>query len=230
MTDRSSLIFGSPLQVAVEHAGTAFYKIGADGQLSPCGRVPVVVAECGDFLRKNGNTPILSTGPHAYNYEATEVEGIFRLNGSFKRMKHLQAIFEDSSEYGEGLDWAGFTVHDAAGILRRYLNQLSEPVVPLNMYERFKGPMIKCNDEEKSPKQADIGDTTRQFVSTYWELVRALPSINQDLFIYILDLLAKFCSKSDYTRMTAENLAAAFQPAILSHPAYENMNTKAARQ
>src|ERR1700744_144567 len=72
---------------------------------------------------------------------ATEVEGIFRLSGSARRIKELQEIFDSPERYGKGLDWTGYTVHDAANILRRYLNQLPEPIVPLEFYESFREPL-----------------------------------------------------------------------------------------
>ncbi len=72
---------------------------------------------------------------------ATGVEGIFRLSGSEKRIKELKNIFDSPDRYGKGLIWEGYTVHDAAQVLRRYLNDLPEPVVPLDLYEQFRGPL-----------------------------------------------------------------------------------------
>src|SRR4051794_24707163 len=73
--------------------------------------------------------------------KATNVEGIFRLSGSEKRIKELKLIFDSPDRYGKGLDWQGYTVHDAANVLRRYLNLLPEPIVPLDLYERFRDPL-----------------------------------------------------------------------------------------
>ena len=72
---------------------------------------------------------------------ATSIEGIFRLNGSEKRIKELKLQFDSPDRYGKGLVWDGYTVHDAANVLRRYLNDLPEPVVPLDLYERFREPL-----------------------------------------------------------------------------------------
>ena len=75
---------------------------------------------------------------------ATEVEGTFRVNGSNKRMRELQAAFEsppkvrtvvlgqlsvahmDASQYGKNLDWKkeNYTTHDVASVFRRYLTQM----------------------------------------------------------------------------------------------------------
>lgn len=46
--------------------------------------MPVVVAKCGLFLKET----------------ATEVEGTFRISGSAKRMRELQAIFDTGPKVG----------------------------------------------------------------------------------------------------------------------------------
>jgi GTPase-activating protein SAC7 len=58
-------------------------------------------------------------------------------------------------------------------------------------------------------------------VATYQRLITELPPLNRQLLLYILDLLAVFSSKSDLNRMTAANLAAIFQPGIISHPNHD---------
>ncbi|KAK7743759.1 GTPase activating protein (GAP) for Rho1p [Diatrype stigma] len=154
---------------------------------------------------------------------ATGIEGIFRLNGSEKRIKELKIQFDSPDRYGKGLVWDGYTVHDAANVLRRYLNDLPEPVVPLDLYERFREPL------RGHTKQA-VGDAEgtqlvenfdeRQAIAKYQQLIKELPPLNRQLLLYILDLLAVFAAKADENRMTAQNLAAIFQPGMLSHPAH----------
>lgn len=55
----------------------------------------------------------------------------------------------------------------------------------------------------------------------YQHLIKELPSLNRQLLLYILDLLAVFAAKSDVNKMTTSNLAAIFQPGILSHPQHD---------
>jgi hypothetical protein len=155
---------------------------------------------------------------------ATNVEGIFRLSGAEKRIKELVVIFNSPDRYGKGLDWDGYTVHDAANVLRRYLNQLPEPIVPLDLYDRFRDPLRGHNleavgDQEASQVSEDFDlDST---ILKYQQLITELPPLNRQLLLYILDLLAVFASKSDENRMTSQNLAAIFQPGMLSHPAHD---------
>ncbi|EXJ54437.1 hypothetical protein A1O7_09776 [Cladophialophora yegresii CBS 114405] len=202
-------IFGVPLADSIRYANVAISLQNDNGESFIYGYVPIVVAKCGVFLKE----------------KATDIEGIFRLSGSAKRIKELQTIFDSPDRYGKGLDWTGYTVHDAANILRRYLNQLPEPIVPLEFYERFRAPLRSAT----STTGTNGGTQTRDMsyddhniaVAAYQKLITELPPLNRQLLLYLLDLLAVFASKSDLNRMTAGNLAAIFQPGILSHPSHD---------
>lgn len=141
---------------------------------------------------------------------ATTVEGIFRHSGSVKRINDLQQIFDTPDKYGKGLDWSGYTVHDAANVLRRYLNCLPEPIIPLEYYNRFRDPLTQ------DPSSFNVESA----IKTYQNLIQQLPDLNRQLLLYILDLLAVFASKSEHNLMDAANLAAIFQPGLLSHPSH----------
>ncbi|KAL2868120.1 putative Rho GTPase activator (Sac7) [Aspergillus lucknowensis] len=200
-------IFGVPLKVSIKYANVAISLTNDNGESFIYGYVPIVVAKCGVFLKE----------------KATDVEGIFRLNGSAKRIKDLQEIFDSPERYGKGLDWTGYTVHDAANVLRRYLNQLPEPIVPLDFYERFRGPLRKFQARAQgngSPPESEAIEHSHAVVA-YQQLIRELPPLNKQLLLYILDLLAVFASKSDQNRMNSANLSAIFQPGLLSHPQHD---------
>lgn len=145
------------------------------------------------------------------------------MSGSAKRIKDLQNIFNSPERYGKGLDWTGYTVHDAANILRRYLNQLPEPIVPLQYYEQFRDPLRAYQAKMGGTAQAQAMENQEhaRAVVAYQKLITELPALNRQLLLYILDLLAVFASKSDLNRMTAQNLAAIFQPGIISHPSHD---------
>ncbi|KAL4884235.1 hypothetical protein BJY04DRAFT_215662 [Aspergillus karnatakaensis] len=200
-------IFGIPLKVSIKYANVAISLTNDNGESFIYGYVPIVVAKCGVFLKE----------------KATDVEGIFRLNGSAKRIKDLQEIFDSPERYGKGLDWTGYTVHDAANVLRRYLNQLPEPIVPLEFYERFREPLrrFQSQAQEKGPSPDSEAAEHAKAVAAYQQLIRELPPLNKQLLLYILDLLAVFASKADQNRMNSANLSAIFQPGLLSHPQHD---------
>ncbi|KAJ6101812.1 hypothetical protein N7486_004239 [Penicillium sp. IBT 16267x] len=200
-------IFGVPLNESIKYANVAISLTNEHGENFIYGYVPIVVAKCGVFLKE----------------KATDVEGIFRLNGSAKRIKDLQELFDSPERYGKGLDWDGYTVHDAANVLRRYLNQLPEPIVPLEFYERFREPLRAY--QKQIQEETQTADTEKfdhaNAVETYQNLIIELPPLNKQLLLYILDLLAVFASKSEQNRMTSANLSAIFQPGMLSHPQHD---------
>lgn len=153
------------------------------------------------------------------------MEGIFRLAGSEKRIKELKTAFDTPPRYGKGLDWTGYTVHDAANILRRYFNNLPEPIIPLQHYDPFRQPLRGHQAEAVGHiegQQPSLGGFDPDaVVRIYQHLIKSLPSLNRQLLLYILDLLAVFAAKADINKMTTHNLAAIFQPGILSHPQHD---------
>ncbi|KAG6819526.1 hypothetical protein H0H93_011029 [Arthromyces matolae] len=188
-------VFGVSLKESLKHASVQISTASANGNLYVWGTVPVVVAKCGQYLKNN----------------ATEVPGTFRVNGSNRRTRELQAIFERPPEYGRKMNWAleSFTTHDVASVFRRYLTHMPEPVIPHNMYNSFRDTLARPNYNEN-----DI-------IVNYQRLIKEMPRPNQHLLLYVLDLLSVFARKSDKNLMPASNLAVIFQPGLISHPNHE---------
>ncbi|KAH8117941.1 Rho GTPase activation protein [Phellopilus nigrolimitatus] len=187
-------VFGAPLHESLEYASVQVSTANSNGELYIWGDIPVVVAKCGLYLKEN----------------ATEVEGTFRVSGSTKRMRDLQALFETPPKYGRNLDWKKetYTSHDVASVFRRYLTQMPEPVIPYNLYTKFR--------EALSKKQS-----TDDVIKTYKQLIRSMPRQNQYLLLYVLDLLSVFARKAEKNLMTATNLAVIFRPGLINHPQHE---------
>lgn len=116
-------------------------------------------------------------------------------------------------------------MHDAANILRRYFNNLPEPIIPLGNYDPFRQPLrghqAEAVGQIEGQDPSTGGFDPDRAVRTYQHLIKGLPSLNRQLLLYILDLLAVFAAKSDVNKMTTHNLAAIFQPGILSHPQHD---------
>ncbi|KAF5341803.1 hypothetical protein D9611_001481 [Ephemerocybe angulata] len=122
----AGVVFGKPLKESLKYASVQISTANADGELYVWGYIPVVVAKCGLYLKEN----------------ATEVPGTFRVNGSNRRMRELQAAFETPPRYGKNLDWKQetYTTHDVASVFRRYLTQMPEPVIPYDLYHQVSTP------------------------------------------------------------------------------------------
>ncbi|PHZ16961.1 Rho GTPase activation protein [Rhizopus microsporus ATCC 52813] len=183
-------VFGIPLvdSICYAHSRISFVdqRTGKDCN----GVIPIVIAKCGSFLKQ----------------EALYEEGIFRISGNVKRISILQSLFDTPEGYGLDIDWTGYTPHDAANLLSRYLNYLPEPLITLEYQNSFKNII----DVEFPSIEVKI--------HAFQKLIEKLPVVHQYLLLYILDLLYLFSLYSDYTRMDITSLSTAFAPAILSDP------------
>ncbi|PVH79475.1 Rho GTPase activation protein [Cadophora sp. DSE1049] len=183
-------VFGVALQQSIIYANVAISLFDGEGQSYIYGYVPIVVAKCGVFLKEKGR----------------EVEDIFYQSGSAKKIFELETIFDSPQRYGKGLDWSDYPVHDAAGVVLRYLKTMPEPVIPFDRYE----PFISCLGGD-----VDAKDTITS-IAEFQDCIINLPALHRHLLLYLLDLLAVFASKSDTNRMTSSRLVAVFQPSLLS--------------
>ena len=97
--------------------------------------------------------------------------------------------------------------------------------MPLELYERFRDPLrdhqSQAVGDAEAQAQEDPDFDHEAAIHTYQKLITQLPGHNRQLLLYILDLLAVFASKSDANLMTSANLAAIFQPGLLSHPIHD---------
>ncbi|KAG6374352.1 Rho GTPase activation protein [Boletus reticuloceps] len=198
-------VFGKPLKDSLRRASVQISTANANGDLYVWGYIPVVVAKWKTVL-----APPCSFHTHSCPI-ATEIEGTFRVNGSAKRMRELQAAFEAPPRYGKSLDWKTehYTTHDVASVFRRYLTHMPEPVIPHDMYHDFRDVLAR--------QPFDRGSV----VATYRHLISCMPKANQYLLLYVLDLLSVFARKSDKNLMTPANLAVIFRPGLISHPNHE---------
>ncbi|CAI4957632.1 ANM_HP_G0131350.mRNA.1.CDS.1 [Saccharomyces cerevisiae] len=80
-------VFGVTL---AESLSVASAEVIVQSELVSFGRIPIVVAKCGAYLKANG----------------LETSGIFRIAGNGKRVKALQYIFSSPPDYGTKFnDW-----------------------------------------------------------------------------------------------------------------------------
>ena len=142
------------------------------------------------------------------------VENIFCISGSPLRVQNLQESFTRPPRYGWGMDWSGYTVHDAVSTMLRFLNRLPEPVIPLGRYEAFLNPLKKSflDWEWTTESLARL----ESILHEYERQIDLLPEVSRDLLLYLLDFFAVIASLSESDKMTSSRIAKAFQPVILS--------------
>ncbi|KAJ1661462.1 GTPase activating protein (GAP) for Rho1p, partial [Coemansia sp. RSA 25] len=181
-------LFGMSLSSAVKVAGVHVGSVAESGEACI---VPTVVAVCGQHLCEQGQ----------------QTQGIFRVNGSMKRVQLLQDEFCERPLYGRHVEWSRYTLHDAATILRRYLISLPEAVISVAHYSAFLDKLAESlSDSEKA--------------HDYSLLIGRMTPESRHTLLYMLELLSVFARPDNCARtlMNASNLAAVLQPCLLVHP------------
>uniref|UniRef100_A0A3B3Z758 Rho GTPase-activating protein 24 n=1 Tax=Periophthalmus magnuspinnatus TaxID=409849 RepID=A0A3B3Z758_9GOBI len=145
---------------------------------------PMLVEQCVDFIRQRG----------------LQEEGLFRLPGQANLVKDLQEAFDcgEKPSFDCNTD-----VHTVASLLKLYLRELPEPVIPFHNYNEFLScAKVLSKDEDGGMKELR-------------KLVDSLPPVNYNLLKYICRFLDEVQSYSGVNKMSVQNLATVFGPNIL---------------
>ncbi|XP_054845810.1 rho GTPase-activating protein 24 isoform X1 [Eublepharis macularius] len=145
---------------------------------------PLLVEQCVDFIRLRG----------------LKEEGLFRLPGQANLVKELQDAFDCGEKplFDRNTD-----VHTVASLLKLYLRELPEPVIPYSKYEDF----LSCAKLLSKEEETGLNELVKQ--------VKSLPVVNYNLLKYICRFLDEVQSYSGVNKMSVQNLATVFGPNIL---------------
>nr|XP_028599485.1 rho GTPase-activating protein 24 isoform X2 [Podarcis muralis] len=145
---------------------------------------PMLVEQCVDFIRLRG----------------LKEEGLFRLPGQANLVKELQDAFDCGEKplFDRNTD-----VHTVASLLKLYLRELPEPVIPYAKYEDF----LACAKLLSKEEETGLNELVKQ--------VKSLPPVNFNLLQYICRFLDEVQSYSGVNKMSVQNLATVFGPNIL---------------
>ncbi|CAI2179988.1 13156_t:CDS:2, partial [Funneliformis geosporum] len=172
--DVSKIVFGVPLDYAIS---VARIKEGYE--------LPAVLYRCIEYL-------------DAYN--ATEEEGIYRLNGATATIKFLKERFNSEGDVdliGEG---EYYDVHAVAGLLKLYLRELPTSVLTRELHAEFVNVI-------------DLLDR-RDRINELGRLVSALPLSNYTLLRTLTGHLIRIVQNSDINKMTVRNIGIVFSPTL----------------
>ncbi|XP_039994648.1 rho GTPase-activating protein 22 [Xiphias gladius] len=155
-----------------------------EAQFGPQGLVPVLVEQCVCFIREHG----------------LKEEGLFRAPGQTNHVRQLQ----DAFDRGEKPVFDNTTdVHTVASLLKLYIRELPEPIIPFSKYTQF----LSCAQLLTKDKVMGITELGKQ--------VKSLPQVNYNLLKYTCRFLDEVQSHSNENKMSVQNLATVFGPNIL---------------
>lgn len=138
--------------------------------------VPILVQKCVEFIKEHG----------------LNEEGIFRLPGQDNAVKQ----FRDAFDAGERPSFPSDTdVHTVASLLKLYLRELPEPVVPWTQYQDF----LDCTNLLFPGNMENWVKLERQ--------IALLPKVNYNLLSYVCRFLFEVQLNSKVNKMNVENLA-----------------------
>ncbi|MED6267586.1 hypothetical protein CHARACLAT_013792, partial [Characodon lateralis] len=155
-----------------------------ESQCGPQRVVPVLVELCASFIREHG----------------LKEEGLFRAPGQTNHVRELQDAFDRGEKpvFDSSTD-----VHTVASLLKLYIRELPEPIIPFSKYTQF----LSCAQLLSKDKEMAIVELSKQ--------VKSLPQVNYNLLKYICKFLDEVQLQSNDNKMSVHNLATVFGPNIL---------------
>uniref|UniRef100_A0A8C5UCG4 Rho GTPase activating protein 45 n=1 Tax=Malurus cyaneus samueli TaxID=2593467 RepID=A0A8C5UCG4_9PASS len=168
------------LQGKLQLFGQDFTKAS---QGSPDG-IPFIIKKCISEIEKR----------------ALKTKGIYRVNGVKTRVEKLCQAFENGKEL---VELSQASPHDISNVLKLYLRQLPEPLLPFRLYNELMGlakESLQCGEAKGhsgkgGPELVDRGaDTERVVLSLVLrlrELLKELPRENMATLQYLLQHLRR---------------------------------------
>ena len=146
--------------------------------------------------------------------EAAATKGMFRIPGDVCAIQTLRAWVEN------GLSLESCTtslsdedqVHVLGGVLKKYLNELPEPLIPTGIYQYLVDLWNEHNGISKV--------TILQAIRGHYDLHRGedVDDVQWKGLLFLFEFLHRFSKYSDITKMDAKNLSIVFGPNIFRAP------------
>ncbi|KAJ7317599.1 hypothetical protein JRQ81_003761 [Phrynocephalus forsythii] len=144
---------------------------------------------------------------------ALGIQGIYRISGAKARMERLCQAFENGQRLVELSD---HSPHDITGVLKHFLKELSNPVLPYTLYEDFMAlsRSLQKNEERKG------GDPERPAdpIQRAKELLSEMPATNYNTLRHIIAHLYRVAERYEENKMSPNNLGIIFGPTIIRPP------------
>ncbi|XP_036097002.1 GEM-interacting protein isoform X2 [Molossus molossus] len=144
---------------------------------------------------------------------ALGVQGIYRVSGSRIRVERLCQAFENGRAL---VDLSGNSPHDVSSVLKRFLQELTDPVVPFHFYDAFisLAKTLHANPGH-NPRTPSPSPEVIRLLKT---LLMQLPDSNYNTLRHLVAHLFRVAAQYEENKMSANNLGIVFGPTLLRPP------------
>ncbi|KAI1172609.1 Rho GTPase activation protein [Nemania sp. FL0916] len=181
----SKAVFGVPLQRSMQVAKGVSKTHHADNGGSSRRDFPLCIQKCCFFLKNEG----------------VMAPDIFAEPGDVFRVSKLREIFSTGPTYGEDVDFATYTVYDAADLIMLYLSQLPRPLIPESLAKRWISLSRQATLSGSHATRLD------QCIDFWEEALSGLRGPSRSLFKLLLNLWGDVATAEEENDMTAERLS-----------------------
>ncbi|ELR12986.1 RhoGAP domain containing protein [Acanthamoeba castellanii str. Neff] len=152
----------------------------------------------------NLGIPIVVHRILTYLDSVLEVQGIFRLSGGAESVRNLKKAFDTSKDlWNVALpDFTSSGPHAVASLLKLFMKELPEPLVPNDFYKLF----LDLQKERCHDATARLRDLR--------ELIFKMPPAHRAMLAELAGLLRRIANMSKVNQMTPKNLAICLAPNI----------------
>ncbi|EFX06558.1 rhogap protein [Grosmannia clavigera kw1407] len=187
----SEAVFGVSLRKSIRVAGTTVRTRHEGSQGATVRQFPVCMMVCYRFLVESGGVATLDVFGGTQN--------------STEAVQRLRAAFSQGPDYGASLDLAaaGYSAHDAAGLMLHYLERLRRPLVTEAVARRWL-----ALSRQATHSQPDEGiDFWAEALESVGGGSREATQAARNLMKLLLNLWGDVADAADRNDMTAERLA-----------------------
>ncbi|GAW24635.1 hypothetical protein ANO14919_142260 [Xylariales sp. No.14919] len=181
----SKAVFGVSLQKSMQVAKGVSKTHHGDKGGSSRRDFPLCMQKCCFFLKNEG---VVATD-------------LFAEPGDIFRVSKLKEIFSKGPTYGQDVNFANYTVYDAADLIMLYLSQLPRPLVPESLAKRWISLSRQATLSGSHATRLD------QCIDFWEEALSGLRGPSRSLFKLLLNLWADVATAEEQNDMTAERLA-----------------------
>lgn len=155
-----------------------------------CRKVPFIITHSVEFLRQYG----------------MEVEGIFRLAGRTSLIKDYKEKFDCAEKVK--FDISEIDVHSVASLMKMYLRELPDSIIPSQNYQKFMNIALNFQDARDLDSKMEVVVEANLAISE-------IPDENYNSLSFLCTFFHEVGEKSAINKMTHLNLGTVLGPNIL---------------